>query len=75
MKQSHISGVAACAALALMMLTVSRLSESQQATSPSDLIAEFKNSHVFWEQFDIAKEIVALHNQRALLELVDSLND
>jgi HEAT repeat protein len=75
MRQSHVSGVAACAALALMMLTVSHNSESQQATSAGRLIVEFKNAHVFWEQFDIAKEIVALHDQRVLPELVDSLND
>jgi HEAT repeat protein len=57
-----------------MMIAVPRNSESQEATS-SRLIAEFKNTHVFWEQFDIAKEIVALHDQRVLPELVESLND
>jgi hypothetical protein len=75
MKQSHVSGVAACAALALMMLTASPVSESQQGTSASRLLTEFQSTHVFWEQFDIAKEIVALQDQRVLPELVDSLNN
>ena len=75
MKRLRASGVAAWAALAVMMLTVSRNSESQQATSAARLIAAFKNTHVFWEQFDIAKEIVALHDQGVLPELVESLID
>jgi HEAT repeat protein len=76
MKQSHIFGVAAfTAALSLMTLTVARAGENPQGNSASRLLAQFQNTPVFWEQFDVAKDIVALHNRRVLPELVGRLSD
>jgi HEAT repeat protein len=76
MKQSRIFGVAAfTAALSLMTLTVSRAGENLQGNSASRLLAQFQNTPEFWEQFDVAKDIVALHDRRVLPELVGKLSD
>jgi HEAT repeat protein len=76
MKQAHIFGVAACAAaLTLVTVTVSRVSENQQRTPASRLLSQFQTTFVFWEQFDIAKEIAALHDPHVLPALVGRLRD
>jgi HEAT repeat protein len=76
MKQSHIFAVPACAAaLVLATVTVSRGNANQQRASASRLVSQFQTTFVFWEQFDIGKEIVALHDQRVLSELVGRLSD
>jgi hypothetical protein len=58
-----------------MTLAGSHASESEQRNSAGRLLNQFQNTNVFWEQFDIAKEIVALHDQRVLPELVGRLSD
>ena len=58
-----------------MMLIVTHASENRAQAWARRLINQFQNTHVFWEQFDIAKEIVALHDPRVLRELVRGLSD
>jgi HEAT repeat protein len=67
--------MAACGvALALMTVTLSSVSESRQPVSPRQLLDQFLNTPVFWRQFEIAKQIVALHDPSVLPELVGWLN-
>jgi FOG: HEAT repeat len=39
------------------------------AQTASGLVEQFENTTVFWEQFDLAKKIVALHDQSVLPQL------
>lgn len=36
---------------------------------PVELVEQFENTTVFWEQFEVAKKIVALHDKNVLLRL------
>jgi hypothetical protein len=63
--------MAACGvALALMTVTLSSVSESRQPVTSRQLLDQFQNTPVFWRQFEIAKQIVALHDPSVLPELV-----
>lgn len=62
-------------ALVLMSLTVSCLNEPQERSTSSQLLVDkFKSTKVFWQQFEVAKEIVALHDPSVLPELAGWLN-
>jgi hypothetical protein len=75
MKHRPLSALAACGvALALMTITLASVSESRQPVSRRQLLDQFQNTLVFWQQFEIAKRIVALHDPSVLLELVRWLN-
>jgi len=39
---------------------------AQQSRPPSELIEQFKSTPIFWQQFEVAKEIVALHDKSVL---------
>lgn len=39
------------------------------AQTASDLVEQFKSTTVFWEQFDVARKIVALHDKSVLPQL------
>jgi HEAT repeat protein len=61
--------------LMLVLMTVPVV--AQQATTESSsttLVSQFKNEKVFWKQFAIAKEIVALHDATVLSDLAGWLN-
>lgn len=75
MKHRPLSAVAACGvALALMTITLATVSESRQPVSRRQLLDQFQNTLVFWQQFEIAKRIVALHDPSVLPKLVGWLN-
>ncbi len=40
--------------------------DNQVNPSPAKLIEQFKNSQIFWQQFEIAEKIVALHDTNVL---------
>jgi len=58
----------------LMILTVTGKPEQQKNLSASDLVERFKHETVFWKQFEIAKEIVALRDPTVLSDLAGWLN-
>ena len=61
--------------LALISLTVSCLSEPQERPTSSQLLVDkFKSTKVFWQQFEVAKEIVALQDPSVLPGLAGWLN-
>jgi HEAT repeat protein len=56
------------------LVSVSGLTGQQRNPSAAGLLQQFKNEKVFWRQFEIAKDIVALHDPGVLKELADGLN-
>jgi HEAT repeat protein len=60
--------------LTLLALSVSGLTGQQRNSSAAGLLELFKNEKVFWRQFEVAKDIVALHDSSVLQELADWLN-
>jgi HEAT repeat protein len=60
--------------LALMLATLASVSESQEPVSPRQLLDQFQNTPVFWEQFEIAQRIVALRDPSVLPRLASWLN-
>jgi HEAT repeat protein len=66
--------VAQLIALVLTSLCVSGLKGNQQNLSAAELLEQFKSTKVFWQQFDVAKKIVALHDTSVLQELAGWLN-
>jgi HEAT repeat protein len=75
MRHRPLSTMAECGiALALMTVTLSSVCESRQPVSPRQLLDQFQSTPVFWQQFEIAKQIVALHDPTVRAELVAWLN-
>jgi HEAT repeat protein len=66
--------VTLAAALALITLAVAAVTESARR-SPTELISRFHSSQVFFEQFDVAKELVELHDPSVLPSLVGDLSN
>jgi HEAT repeat protein len=50
-------------------------SQNPAKASLSRLLSEFQNTHVFWEQFEVAEAIVALNDRSVLPELEAQLSD
>jgi HEAT repeat protein len=47
----------------------------QQIRTAPDLVEQFKNNRVFWQQFEVAKKLVDLHDMAVLKQLSIYLND
>ena len=60
--------------IALLSVSLSALGESHNKSSAGQLLEQFKSTKVFWQQFEIAKELVALHDASVLPELAGWLN-
>ena len=60
-----------CIVLALVCMSISGRSENRELPSAHQLLAQFKTSQVFWQQFDIGKQIVALNDPSILADLQD----
>lgn len=58
-----------------IVLAASVLAMGQKAGSAPQLVEEFQTNRVFWEQFEIAKKIVSLHDATVLEQLKIYLND
>jgi HEAT repeat protein len=58
-----------------LALVLSGQSETQENHSAAALVEQFKSSKVFFQQFDIAGKIVALHDTSVLPGLVSYLTD
>jgi len=69
---ARLSGKICGASLASMCL-LSTLVFGQSTHNPSqfasDLVEQFKTERVFWKQFEVAKKIVALHDNNVLHDL------
>jgi HEAT repeat protein len=75
MHRSHTFAVVACAAaLALMTFAVAQVREHVRR-SPTELLSLFRGSQFFFDQFDVAKELVALHDTGVLPPLVPELSN
>jgi hypothetical protein len=61
--------VTLAAALALITLAVAAVAENARR-SPTELVSRFHSSQFFFDQFDVAKELVELHDP-ALRRLLD----
>jgi HEAT repeat protein len=59
----------------VISLSMCALGRSQDKPSAVQLLEQFKSTKVFWKQFEIAKEIVALGDSSVLPELAVWLND
>src|ERR1700732_4823762 len=75
MHRSRTFAVVACAAaLALMAFAVAQVTEHARR-SPTELLSLFRSSRFFFDQFDVAKELVALHDTGVLPPLVPELSN
>jgi HEAT repeat protein len=66
--------VTLAAALALITLAVAAVTESARR-SPTELVSRFHSSQFFFDQFDVAKELVELHDPSVLASLVGDLSN
>ena len=66
--------VTLAAALALITLAVAAVTESARR-SPTELVRRFHSSQFFFDQFDVAKELVELHDPSVLPSLVGDLSN
>jgi hypothetical protein len=66
--------VTLAAALALITLAVAAVTESARR-SPTELVSRFHSSQFFFDQFDVAKELVELHDPSVLPSLVGDLSN
>jgi HEAT repeat protein len=66
--------VTLAAALALITLAVSAVTESAPR-SPTELVSRFHSSQFFFDQFDVAKELVELRDPSVLPSLVGDLSN
>ena len=66
--------VTLAAAIALITLAVAAVTESARR-SPTELVSRFHSSQFFFDQFDVAKELVELHDPRVLPSLVVDLSN
>jgi|SRR5580704_1092975 HEAT repeat protein len=61
--------------LILIVLALPTSGMGQQARSVSELVEQFQNTRVFWRQFDVAKQLVALHDTSVFQKLAPDLKD
>jgi HEAT repeat protein len=66
--------VTLAAALVLITLAVAAVTESARR-SPTKLVSRFHSSQFFFDQFDVAKELVELHDPSVLASLVGDLSN
>ena len=66
--------VTLAAALALITLAVAAVTQNARR-SPTELVGRFHSSQFFFDQFDVAKELVELHDPSVLPSLVGDLNN
>jgi HEAT repeat protein len=59
----------------LTLLATPSLASGQQVGSAPDLVEQFKNNRVFWQQFEVAEKLVNLHDTTVLKQLKSYLND
>jgi HEAT repeat protein len=59
----------------LVALATPALSSAQQDVSAAALIEQFKSSHSFWEQFEVAEKLVKLGDKPSLTKLEPYLTD
>lgn len=59
----------------LLFLSTTPFVNGQQIRSAPDLVEQFKNNRVFWQQFEVAKKLVDLHDLAVLKQLNSYLND
>ena len=52
-----------------LLHTVSGQTAKHPSESTSELVEQFKTTTTFWNQFEVAKQIVALHDKSVLQEL------
>ena len=74
MRRSHTLAVVTLAALALITLAVAAVTESKRR-SPTELVSRFHSSQFFFDQFDVAKELVELRDPSVLPSLVGDLSN
>ncbi len=60
--------------LALIGLGVPGLMQGLQSRSATELVEQFKSTPIFWQQFEVARKLVALHDTRLLQKLESSLS-
>jgi hypothetical protein len=61
--------------LAFICLAIPGLTRGQQAGSAMVLVEKFKTNRVFWEQFEIAEQLVKAHDTSVLEHLKPFLKD
>jgi HEAT repeats len=61
--------------LAVIVLASSVLAIGQKAGSAAQLVEQFQTHRVFWQQFEVAKKLVSLHDATVLERLKSYLND
>jgi HEAT repeats len=61
--------------IALLLLGVSLLATGQQSLPVATLIQQFKTSHVFWQQLEVAQKLVKVRDRAVLEQLEPYLND
>ena len=69
-----IAVVTLAATIALITLVVAAATQSA-LRSPTELVSRFQSSQFFFEQFDVAKELVELHDPSVLPSLVGDLSN
>ena len=72
---SNRSRIAAFIAVTAFFCGMSTAAESQQDDSAASLIGQFYAKQFFWQQFEVAKKIVKLHDTSVLRQLEPFLND
>lgn len=55
--------------LAFLSLCLAGVARTQTNQSAAELVEQFKSTSVFWKQFEVAKKIVALHDNSVLQDL------
>jgi HEAT repeats len=55
--------------LALLSICLAGVARTQTNQSAAELVEQFKSTGVFWKQFELAKKIVALHDNSVLQDL------
>jgi HEAT repeat protein len=63
------------AILFVLVLGIPVLTAGQQSAPVAELLQQFKTNRVFWQQFEVAKKLVATHNAVALGQLEPYLKD
>jgi HEAT repeats len=64
-----VNRATACGFCGALLASIAFLSPLFAQTTASNLVEQFENTTVFWEQFEIAKKIVALHDNSVLPRL------
>jgi HEAT repeat protein len=59
----------ACTFCGALLVSIAFLSPLFAQSAAGNMVEQFENTTVFWEQFEIAKEIVALHDNSVLPQL------